>query len=50
MLGSDYPFPLGELSIGKLIRESGFGEKAKQKMLGGNAERFLGLAQAAVAA
>ena len=44
MLGSDYPFPLGELSIGKLIRSSEFSDEAKQKMLGGNAQRFLGLA------
>jgi len=43
MLGSDYPFPLGELSIGKLIRTSGFSAAAQKKMLGGNAERFLGL-------
>jgi aminocarboxymuconate-semialdehyde decarboxylase len=43
MLGSDYPFPLGELSIGKLIRTSGFSEAQQKKMLGGNAERFLGL-------
>jgi len=44
MLGSDYPFPLGELSIGKLIRTSGFDDATQQKMLGGNARRFLGLA------
>ena len=43
MLGSDYPFPLGELSIGKLIRTSGFAQSAQQKMLGGNAQKFLGL-------
>jgi aminocarboxymuconate-semialdehyde decarboxylase len=43
MLGSDYPFPLGELSIGKLIRTSEFSDTAKQKMLGGNAMRFLNL-------
>ncbi|HEY4373343.1 MAG TPA: amidohydrolase family protein [Burkholderiales bacterium] len=46
MLGSDYPFPLGELSIGKLIRESAFSATAKEKMLGGNALRFLGLDKA----
>jgi len=44
MLGSDYPFPLGELSIGKLIRTSEFSDAAKQKMLGGNAQRFLNIA------
>ena len=44
MLGSDYPFPLGELSIGKLVRESKFlGAGAKQKILGDNAAAFFNL-------
>ena len=44
MLGSDYPFPLGELSIGKLVRESQFlGAGAKQKILGDNASAFFNL-------
>jgi aminocarboxymuconate-semialdehyde decarboxylase len=43
LLGSDYPFPLGEERVGKLIRESQLRPEAKSKLLGGNATRFLGL-------
>ena len=43
MLGSDYPYPLGEEHIGELIRESQFSAEAKQKMLAGNAAEFFGL-------
>src|SRR5579863_1968786 len=43
MLGSDYPFPLGEASVGALIRESHLSPRAKNKLLGENAHRFLGL-------
>jgi aminocarboxymuconate-semialdehyde decarboxylase len=43
MLGSDSPFPLGELSVGKLIRESGLSSDAQARLLGGNAARFFGL-------
>jgi len=43
LLGSDYPYPLGEEHIGELIRTSDLPESAKQKMLSGNAERWLGL-------
>jgi aminocarboxymuconate-semialdehyde decarboxylase len=43
MLGSDYPFPLGEERVGKLIRESQISSDAKTKLLNGNAARFLGL-------
>lgn len=44
MLGSDYPFPLGELSIGKLVRESRFlSDGARQKILGDNAAAFFNL-------
>jgi aminocarboxymuconate-semialdehyde decarboxylase len=43
MLGSDYPFPLGEERVGALIRESQLSEPVKNKLLGGNALRFLGL-------
>ena len=42
-LGSDYPFPLGELSPGKLIEESDFNEETKEKMFGLNALNWLGL-------
>jgi aminocarboxymuconate-semialdehyde decarboxylase len=43
MLGSDYPFPLGEERVGSLIRESNLPQHAKNKLLGENAERFLAL-------
>ena len=43
MLGSDYPYPLGEAHIGELIRTSDLPAAAKAKMLSGNAERWLGL-------
>lgn len=43
MLGSDYPYPLGEEHIGELIRQSHFSAEAKQKMLAGNAAEFFGL-------
>lgn len=43
VLGSDYPFPLGEERIGSLIQRSGLSEQAKAKLLGRNAATFLGL-------
>lgn len=43
MLGSDYPFPLGESRVGSLVRQSNLPQDAKAKLLGGNATRFLGL-------
>jgi aminocarboxymuconate-semialdehyde decarboxylase len=43
MLGSDYPFPLGEERVGSLIRQSKFAQRMKSKMLGENAARFFGL-------
>ncbi len=42
-MGSDYPFPLGELQPGKLIKESGFVQEIENKMLGSNALAWLGL-------
>ena len=41
MLGSDYPFPLGEERVGSLIRQSNLPQHIKAKLLGGNAKRFL---------
>src|SRR5580658_3764677 len=46
MLGSDYPFPLGEHRVGTLIRSSHLTASAKERLLGGNAEVFLGLREA----
>lgn len=43
MLGSDYPYPLGEEHIGQLIRTSDLPASAKVKLLGANASRWLGL-------
>jgi aminocarboxymuconate-semialdehyde decarboxylase len=44
MLGSDYPFPLGEQRIGSLVAEAPFlGEADRQRMLRGNAEAFFDL-------
>jgi len=43
MLGSDYPFPLGEERVGSLIRQSTLPQSAKTKLLSENAIRFLNL-------
>jgi aminocarboxymuconate-semialdehyde decarboxylase len=45
MLGSDYPFPLGEHRVGSLIRSSDLPEDDKVLLLGGNAVSFLALEQ-----
>ena len=46
LMGSDYPFPLGEIEPGKLIDESAhLSETAKSKLLYNNAETFFGLNQ-----
>ena len=42
-LGTDYPFPLGELQPGKLIRESISDNKIKERLLNGTALEWLGL-------
>jgi aminocarboxymuconate-semialdehyde decarboxylase len=43
MLGSDYPFPLGEHPVGGGIRTSKFSREDKARMLGGNAIEFFAL-------
>ncbi|QBR00961.1 amidohydrolase family protein [Paraburkholderia pallida] len=46
MLGSDYPFPLGEQKIGDLVAgHPTLTASAKAKILGGNAQRFFGLTE-----
>ncbi len=42
-LGSDYPFPLGELMPGKLIEEMKLNTELKEKLLYKNANNWLGL-------
>lgn len=42
-LGSDYPFPLGELKPGKLIEEADLKKKLKKKLLWENAFEWLGI-------
>jgi len=44
-LGTDYPFPLGELEPGKLIRSMPYSEKRKARLLGENALDFLGVSK-----
>lgn len=41
-LGTDYPFPLGELEPGKLIENSNFDEQTKSQLLSGAALAWLG--------
>ncbi|MCK8673270.1 amidohydrolase family protein [Rhodococcus sp. HM1] len=44
MVGSDYPYPLGERPVGEVVRKSEFLTSAvRQQILRGNAENFLGL-------
>ena len=43
VLGSDYPFPLGEQEPGKLIKSSGFPDNIKNKLLSGNALNWLNI-------
>jgi aminocarboxymuconate-semialdehyde decarboxylase len=43
VLGSDYPYPLGEERVGDLIRTSKLPANTKSKLLGENAAAFLGL-------
>lgn len=40
MLGTDYPFPLGESHAGKLIDGSSLSAQQKAKLLGDNALEF----------
>ncbi len=44
MFGTDYPFPLGEIDMGALVRgHDGLDEKQKASILGSNAARFFNL-------
>ncbi|MGW5383171.1 amidohydrolase family protein [Nocardia sp. NPDC003963] len=44
MVGSDYPYPLGERPVGEVVRKSEFLDEASRNLIQcGNAERFLGV-------
>jgi len=49
-LGSDYPFPLGEASAGKLIESMKLPSKEKTQLLSETAREFLDLEGAALSA
>jgi aminocarboxymuconate-semialdehyde decarboxylase len=40
-MGSDYPFPLGELTPGELIKSMDWSANKKEKVLGSNALKWL---------
>lgn len=42
-LGTDYPFPLGELEPGKLINSMSYADPVKERLLSGTALEWLGL-------
>ena len=45
MFGTDYPFPLGEIDMGSLVRNhSGLSEQDRSAILGGNAAKFFNIA------
>lgn len=44
-LGTDYPFPLGDLNPGHLIHEGNYSEEMKQRMLSGTALEWLNLSK-----
>lgn len=43
MLGSDYPYPLGEQQVGQLIRDTRFSAATHAQLLSGNARKFFGI-------
>ena len=46
MLGTDYPFPLGELEPGQLIHSMPWDDAQKEMLLSGAALKWLGLERA----
>lgn len=51
VVGSDYPYPLGERPAGATVRAAGFlTGQAREKILAGNARTFLGLPDSALGA
>jgi aminocarboxymuconate-semialdehyde decarboxylase len=45
VLGSDYPFPLGEHEPGKLIKSAGLNKATEAKLLGSNALNWLNISE-----
>jgi len=43
MLGSDYPFPIGDQDPRKVIETAGYSEAEVEAMLTGNARRMFGV-------
>lgn len=43
VLGSDYPYPLGERPAGAVVRSAALDDGQRAAILGGNAESFLGM-------
>ena len=43
LLGSDYPYPLGEQEVGQLVSNSELLPAVQQKILSGNTQTFFGL-------
>jgi len=43
LLGSDYPFDMGDEKPSELVRAAGFESDVEARILGGNAARLLGL-------
>jgi aminocarboxymuconate-semialdehyde decarboxylase len=43
LVGSDYPYPLGERPVGQVVRQADFlSQGQREKLFGGNAREFLG--------
>jgi aminocarboxymuconate-semialdehyde decarboxylase len=49
LMGSDYPYPLGERPAGQVIRSCGLDSQVQAALLGGNARAFLGAGRGPVA-
>ncbi len=45
MVGSDYPYPLGERAVGSVVRTAAMDEPIRERILHANAETFLGRAR-----
>ncbi|MBP6707255.1 MAG: amidohydrolase family protein, partial [Achromobacter sp.] len=43
LLGSDYPYPLGEQEVGRLVSNADLLPAVQQKILSGNTQTFFGL-------